>query len=74
MFETISDRNRNPNLKWFNGFINEFIDSVVKVGFDKSIIDFSKTKDDYLPQHLYKFFAPSEFSIARSLSDFLAVN
>jgi hypothetical protein len=69
MFETISDRNRNPNLKWFNGFINEFIDSVVKVGFDKSIIDFSKTKDDYLPQHLYKFFAPSEFSIASIINN-----
>jgi len=45
--------------KWQKKFIDEYVDSIFKIGIDKTHGLFSEAKEEHFPQFLYKFYTPS---------------
>ncbi len=50
--------------KWQKKFIDEYIDSIFKIGIDKTHGIFSDSKEEHFPQFLYKFYTPSIYNLA----------
>lgn len=52
-------RSRNYRGIWQKKFIDEYIDSIFKIGEDRTLAEFSNSKTEHFPESLYKFYSPS---------------
>lgn len=52
-------RSRNYHGIWQKKFIDEYIDSIFKIGEDRTLAEFSNSKKEHLPESLYKFYSSS---------------
>lgn len=62
-FSSDDFRSKNYRGKWQKKFIDEYIDSIFAKGIDETHREFSKAKKEHLPASLYKFCAPSIYSL-----------
>jgi len=56
-------RSRNYRGKWQKKFIDDYVDSIFAEGIDEAHRKFSTAKIEHLPASLYKFCAPSIYSL-----------
>lgn len=56
-------RSKNYRGIWQKKFIDEYVDSIFTKGIDETHREFSKAKKEHLPASLYKFCAPSIYSL-----------
>jgi hypothetical protein len=56
-------RSRNYSGNWSKHFINEYFDTIEKIGQDEANIELYDSKKEHLPKSLFKFFPPSTYSL-----------
>lgn len=62
-FPKLDYRSRNFSGFWTKHFINDFIDSIFKIGIVETQELFANHKKEHLPESLFKFCPPSEYSL-----------
>jgi hypothetical protein len=62
-FPSDNFRSRNYSGKWQKEFIDEYVDSIFEKGIDEAHKEFSESKNEHLPDSLYKFYPPSIYSL-----------
>ena len=56
-------RSRNYKGNWTKHFINNYVDSMISIGKERTLDTFSNYKDEHLPKYLYKFMPPTIYSL-----------
>jgi hypothetical protein len=57
-------RSKNYRGNWQKKFIDGYVDSIFTKGIDETHKEFSEGKKEHMPDSLYKFYAPSIYSLA----------
>lgn len=63
-FPSNNFRSANYSGKWQRRFIDEYVDSIFEKGIDEANKEFSESKNEHIPDSLYKFYPPSIYSLA----------
>src|SRR5690606_7848361 len=62
-YKSVDYRSTNFSGNWSKHFINNYVDSLISNGVEKTQQCFASHKSEHLPKNLYKFFSPTIHSL-----------